>query len=268
MIKVVGANFKPSGHVYYFLAQDMDFEIGDAIIVQTEKGLQYAKVVYPCCYLDEKDTALTFKPVIRLATKADEKQYKKNQQDSKNALADARKFANKLKLDMHLLEASFTFDRKQLIFQFTAEDRVDFRELARNLAKIYHTRIELRQIGVRDKAKEIGGLGPCGRFLCCSSFLTEFNSVSINMAKNQFISLNPSKINGVCGRLLCCLNYEDALYSELKKDLPAIGTLIPTPEGMGKVISLQVFEKKVTVEFKDKHTSVYGMEDLPDGSHS
>lgn len=153
---------------------------------------------------------------------------------------------------MKFLDASFTFDRNQLILNFLADDRIDFRELAKKLASIYKTRIELRQIGVRDKAKEIGGLGPCGRFLCCNLFLNDFNSVSINMAKNQYIALNPTKINGICGRLLCCLKYEDDQYTELKRNMPSIGTLIKNNDVEGKVVGLNILKGTYTVEKADK----------------
>ena len=153
---------------------------------------------------------------------------------------------------MNFIGAYFTLDKNQLIYNFVADERIDFRELAKKLASIYKTRIELRQIGVRDKAKEIGGLGPCGRFLCCNSFLTDFNSVSINMAKNQYIALNPSKINGICGRLLCCLNYEDEQYSEMKKKYPDLGSYIKVNNLSGKVVSHNLFKKTFTIESSDK----------------
>lgn len=253
-MKVVGVNFKKGGRVYYFLANNFNFQVNQEIIVETERGLQYAFVVTPEREIIDENLGLSLKSVVRVASKEDARQYQINKKDAEKALQDAKNFASNLNLDMRFLDASFTFDRNQLLFNFVADGRIDFRELAKKLAQVYHTRIELRQIGVRDKAKEVGGIGPCGRFLCCSSFLTDFNSVSINMAKNQYIALNPTKINGVCGRLLCCLNYEDELYQELKKDLPSVGSIIDTPEGSGKVISVDVFQKKVTVEFRDKHT--------------
>ena len=153
---------------------------------------------------------------------------------------------------MRIIDANYTFDRKQLLFNFLADSRIDFRELAKKLAQIYKTRIELRQIGVRDKAKEIGGIGPCGRFLCCSTFLTDFNSVSINMAKNQMLALNPTKINGLCGRLLCCLNYEDEVYTEMKKAMPNIGQTFKDNEVEGKVVSLNLLKRTATIETKNK----------------
>lgn len=260
--KVVGVSFKQNGRVYYFKSENFAFEIGMNLIVETEKGLQYAFVVVPEREIEEESIGIPLKPVIRIATEDDSKKYEKNLKDAVKALEDARGFIEKLKLDMRILDASFTFDRNQLLFNFVADGRIDFRELAKKLAQVYHTRIELRQIGVRDKAKEIGGLGPCGRFLCCSSFLTDFNSVSINMAKNQFIALNPTKINGVCGRLLCCLNYEDKLYTELKQNLPNVGSYVTISEGRGKIISLDVFQEKATIELRDKRIVVVNCGDL------
>ena len=167
---------------------------------------------------------------------------------------------------MNFVEAYYSLDKSQLVFSFLSENRVDFRELAKKLAQKYKTRIELRQIGVRDKSKKIGGLGPCGLFLCCNSFLTDFNSVSINMAKNQFLALNPTKINGVCGRLLCCLDYENDVYTELKKDLPKIGMMADTPMGMGKVVSVDVFKKTYSVDLKEKGIVEFSKEENKNGS--
>ncbi len=261
-MKVVGVKFNSSGRVYYFTPGGCNIEMDMDVIVETEKGMQYATVVNPNKEIEENSIGIPLKPILRIATEADRKQHKKNLKEAERALESAREYVTELDLDMRLLDASFTFDRNQLLFNFIADGRVDFRELVKKIAQNYHTRIELRQIGVRDKAKEVGGLGPCGRFLCCSSFLTDFNSVSINMAKNQFIALNPNKINGSCGRLLCCLNYEDEVYTELKKDLPSVGTYIDTVDGKGKIISLDVFAKKATVEFKDHHTLVVALEEV------
>ena len=166
---------------------------------------------------------------------------------------------------MNFVEAFYTLDRSQLLLYFLSAERVDFRELAKKIAQKYKTRIELRQIGVRDKAKKIGGLGPCGLFLCCNSFLTDFNSVSINMAKNQFLALNPSKINGVCGRLLCCLDYENETYTLLKKDMPKMGSIVETPNGIGKVVSIDVFRRKYGVDLKEKGIIEFEMEEQKNG---
>ena len=202
------------------------------------------------------------------STKEDKKKHEQNLQDEQEALKVAKKQVEQLHLPMRMIDANFLFDRKQLLFHFVADDRVDFRELARKLAQIYKTRIELRQIGVRDKAKKIGGLGPCGRFLCCNSFLTEFDSVSINMAKNQYISLNPTKINGVCGRLLCCLKYEDQIYTDLKKELPPMGKTMETPEGKGKIVSVNVFKKEAEVELPNHTTVIVDLTEGKNGTNS
>ena len=177
---------------------------------------------------------------------------KKNAEEASKALVEAKKISKSLELDMNFVDAYYSLDKAQLVFLFLSENRVDFRELAKKLAAKYKTRIELRQVGVRDKAKRVGGLGPCGLFLCCNSFLADFNSVSINMAKNQMLALNPTKINGLCGRLLCCLGYENDTYTEMKKGLPKIGLVADTPLGMGKVVSVDVFKKTYSVDLKEQ----------------
>lgn len=252
MEETIGVAFKHNGRVYYFKYGDLDVNIGKNVIVETEKGLQYGFIATEKRTINEKDLSSPLKSIIRIATESDKKKYEQNLNDAHKALLIARDKASKLNLSMHIIDANYLFDRKQLLFNFIAEGRVDFRELAKQLAQQYRTRIELRQIGVRDKAKEIGGIGPCGRFLCCNTFLTDFTSVSINMAKNQYISLNPTKINGVCGRLLCCLKYEDSMYSELKQELPTIGKIIDTPEGKGKVTAVNVFKQTVDVELPNR----------------
>lgn len=224
------------------------FKIGWEIIVKNDDMLKIASIV---SIEDEIDKEVT-SSFVRVATKRDREQHNKNKKDSIEALTFAQEKSLELNLDMHFISSFYTFDRKQLFLSYTADARVDFRELAKALAQRYKTRIELRQIGVRDRAKKIGGLGPCGLFLCCSTFLTDFASVSINMAKNQFLALNPTKINGSCGRLLCCLNYEDEVYTELKKGLPSIGSLVETKEGLGKVTEVDVFKRTYKAEFKDK----------------
>ena len=199
--------------------------------------------------------------VVRIATEDDYKKRDKNVKEAEKALKDAKKISKELKLDMNFVDAYYYLDNSQLVFNFLSEQRVDFRELAKKLASKYKTRIELRQVGVRDKAKKIGGLGPCGLFLCCNSFLTDFNSVSINMAKNQMLALNPTKINGICGRLLCCLGYENDVYTELKKDLPKVGMVADTPQGMGKVVSVDVFKKTYSVDLKEKGIVTFSKDD-------
>ncbi len=252
MHKVVGVLINEKGNTYFFSCNQLDLKKDMNVIVETEKGLQYGKVVVNPYDVEEKDLGFPLKNVIRIATKEDDKEYYKNKEDAKQALEKARNISNQLSLNMRIIDANYTFDRGQLLFNFLADARVDFREFAKKLAQIYRTRIELRQIGVRDKAKEIGGIGPCGRFLCCSTFLTDFNSVSINMAKNQMLALNPTKINGVCGRLLCCLNYEDEIYTEMKKDFPTIGQAYKNADIEGKVISLNLLKRTITIETKNK----------------
>ena len=248
MQKVVGVSFNKKGRIYNFNANNYDLNIGDAVIVETEKGLQYGFVMTSIKEIDENSFSFPLKNVLRYASKKDSQNYYKNNQDAAKALVKSREIVEELKLNMHILDASFTFDRKQLLFNFTSDERVDFRELAKRLASIYKTRIELRQIGVRDKAKEVGGLGPCGRMLCCNTFLSDLNSVTINMAKNQMLALNPTKINGACGRLLCCLSYEDIVYSKLRENLPDIGDNYRDNNVNGKVVNIDILAQKIYVE--------------------
>ena len=252
MYSVVAVRFIGSNRSYYFSVNRLILKKGMYVIVETEKGLQYGEVCSNELIKEKEKLVLPLKKVIRIATKEDEEKNKSNLELAKKALKSASNFAFKYKLDMKFIDAYITFDRNQLLLNFIADDRVDFRELAKKMASIYKTRIELRQIGVRDKAKEIGGIGPCGRFLCCSTFLKDFNSVSINMAKNQYISLNPTKINGVCGRLLCCLKYEDDMYSEIKKEFPQLGTVVKHGDDKGKVISHNIFMRTYNIETPEK----------------
>lgn len=254
MYEVVGINFINSNRIYYFFPNNLSIPKKSKVIVETERGIQMGIVATEILTLSKEKIVLPLRPILRLATAEDIKKQKSNEKIGKEALENARKITKKLGLDMKFIDCNFTLDRNQLIFNFIADERVDFRELAKKLAGIYKTRIELRQVGVRDKAKEIGGIGPCGRFLCCNTFLNDFNSVSINMAKNQYLSLNPTKINGLCGRLLCCLKYEDDEYTEMKKTFPAIGTRIKVNGIEGKVISHNLFKNTYTLEKHDKTT--------------
>ena len=226
----------------------LNVEIGTKVVVADNSLYKLATVIDVL----EEDNHFYNTTFVRVATERDLEQNKRNMAESSDVLLYAQDKANSLGLEMRFISSFYTLDRKQLFISYVADNRVDFRELAKVLAQKYKTRIELRQIGVRDRAKKVGGLGPCGLFLCCNQFLTEFASVSINMAKNQFLALNPSKINGLCGRLLCCLNYEDEVYTELKKDLPNIGNLVETSEGLGKVVEVNVFNKTYKVEIKNK----------------
>ena len=257
MIKVIGINFLDANRIYYFSPNNIKLKKGDYVIVETERGMQFGQAVTNIEQMPKEKVFLPLKDVIRKANKDDINANDKNARDGVKALSYAKELVNKQGLDMKLFEASYTFDRKKLIFKFIADERVDFRELAKLLAAKYKTRIELRQIGVRDKAKEIGGLGPCGRPLCCSLFLTNFNSVSINMAKNQGIALNPTKINGSCGRLLCCLGYEDSTYKEYKEKLPKLGEYVKYNEISGKVIELDVLNKKYKIKINDTEEEIW-----------
>ena len=252
MHEVIGINFESGNRVYYFSKNNLDIKKGDKLVVETERGLQFCTAVTDIMEMSDSKVVTPLRPILRIATKEDIKKAEENKKICNEAIEKARKISNELKLDMKFIDCSYTLDRNQLVFNFLADERVDFRELAKKLASQYKTRIELRQVGVRDKAKEIGGIGPCGRILCCATFLNDFNSVSINMAKNQNISLNPTKINGICGRLLCCLKYEDETYKDLKKDFPNIGTKLKVGDIEGKVVSLNVLNNKVTLEKSDK----------------
>ena len=247
MIEIVGVNFKENGKVYYFDVNNFNLNEKDYVIVETERGLQFAQVVNKKS-IDPKLVINNLKKIIRKATASDYKRNLNNQEEASTALKKAIKLSEKYRLNMKFVDASFTFDKNQLMFYFLSDNRVDFRDLAKDLAGIYKTRIELRQIGVRDKAKEVSGIGLCGRELCCASFLNDLDSVTINMAKNQNLSLNPSKINGLCGRLLCCLKYEDDLYTYNKMDMPNVGDLVNTENGDGKVISIDILNRKFVVE--------------------
>ena len=246
-MKVCGIKFKDIGKTYYFKYDELKLYKNLTVVVDTEKGEQFAKVVEPEIDDTKKLSIDDMKCVLRISTKADYNTYMRNLKDAKEALDFARGLVEEQKIDMRLLDASFTLDRKQLTFNFIADERVDFRNLVKDIASKYKTRIELHQMGVRDKSKEIGGLGQCGRELCCSKFLNGMETISINMAKNQNIALNPSKINGACGRLLCCLAYEDDVYTDHRKDLPKVGSIIKTADGEGKVVALDVLNKKYTV---------------------
>jgi cell fate regulator YaaT (PSP1 superfamily) len=260
MIKVVGVSFKKNSKPYNFNPNDIELSIGDEVIVETERGLQYGFVTTNINEIKEESLVAPLSSVIRKASKEDTKKYNKNINDAKKVLQKCRDLAEKYELNMYIIDASFTHDRNQLFIRFMSDNRVDFRNLAKDLANIYKTRIELRQIGVRDRAKEIGGYGPCGRPLCCSKFMNDFDSISINMAKTQNIALNPSKINGICGRLMCCLKYENECYKECSKGLPQMNKKVKTPDGEGKVVALDVLKGTYKVNIPDKGIFEYTRE--------
>lgn len=249
-MNIVGIKLGNSSKIYYFDADGVNVHEKSTVIVETEKGLQYGEVV-KFVSPKEIDKKMEYKKVVRITTKDDYKRYLNNIKDADKAIVKCNNLIENYGLNMKIIDANYTFDREQLIFRFVADDRVDFRQLAKDLGSMFKTRIELRQVGIRDKAKEIGGIGPCGRKLCCNNFLSEFDSVSINMAKNQNLALNPTKINGVCGRLLCCLTYENDNYNEYKKGLPDVGSKVKVDGQDGKVLSVDIFKRNYKVLLAD-----------------
>jgi len=249
---VVGVRFKKAGKIYYFDPGDLSIQKDDFVIVETVRGVEYGKAVVPRKQVEEHDVVLPLKKVVRIADHKDRMIVEENKQAAQEAYDVCNEKVNGHQLDMKLVDVEYTFDRNKIIFYFTADGRVDFRELVKDLASIFRTRIELRQIGVRDEAKMLGGIGPCGRMLCCSTFLGDFDPVSIKMAKDQNLSLNPTKISGLCGRLMCCLKYENDEYEEAKSLLPDLGEMIETPQGKGKVVGLNILERVLQVELKEQ----------------
>ena len=255
MIKIVGVRFRKAGKIYYFDPVGMEIETGTHVIVETARGIEFGTVMIPPREMEEDGVVQPLKPVIRIATEADEITEQKNKEKEKEAFQIRLEKIAKHKLEMKLVEAEYTFDNNKLLFYFTADGRIDFRELVKDLASVFRTRIELRQIGVRDETKILGGIGICGRPLCCSTYLSEFIPVSIKMAKEQNLSLNPTKISGVCGRLMCCLKNEEETYEYLNSRLPNVGDYVTTIEGLkGEVQSVSVLRQlvKVIVEVNDE----------------
>ncbi|KSU76559.1 stage 0 sporulation family protein [Fictibacillus enclensis] len=251
MYEVVGVRFKKAGKIYYFDPGDLEILKDSFVIVETARGIEYGKVVIDKKQVGENDVVLPLKRVVRNANEKDTLAVEENKKAAQQAFHLCTEKITEHKLDMKLVDVEYTFDRNKVIFYFTADGRIDFRELVKDLASIFRTRIELRQIGVRDEAKMLGGIGPCGRMLCCSTFLGDFEPVSIKMAKDQNLSLNPAKISGLCGRLMCCLKYENDYYEEVKKELPDVGEYIATPDGRGRVVGLNMLEKLVQVDLPE-----------------
>ncbi len=245
MPNIVGIQFKEVGKIYYFSPGETDFQKGEGVIVETARGVEYGTVVIPNKDVSDSEVKGQLKPVVRKATDKDREQYIANTEKRVKALKDAQEKIAKHNLDMKLVDAEFTFDGSKVVFYFTSENRVDFRDLVKDLASMFHLRIELRQIGIRDECKLKGGLGPCGRACCCNAYMGDFERVSIKMAKNQGLSLNPTKISGLCGRLMCCLKFEDAHYAETLKFMPKIGSEINTPDGKGLVESTDMLKRRV-----------------------
>ena len=251
MTTIIGVRFKSNGKMYYFDPQDTEVTAGTGVIVETARGLEYGECVQGNTDVNEQSVVQPLKHMIRIATEADMKTLERNRKRADEAFLVCKRKIEDRGLEMNLVTAECTFDMNKLLFYFTADGRVDFRELVKDLAGVFRTRIELRQIGVRDEAKMIGGLGCCGRELCCSTYLDDFHPVSINMAKDQNLSLNPAKISGVCGRLMCCLKYEHEAYAELQKITPRQGSVVDTPEGRGKVITTQMLRGICKVQLDD-----------------
>ena len=252
MKKIVGISFNNDEKFEYYYTENENLKKNVTVVVENNGTEKFGKVVTDLHNIEEEKLTRELGNIVRIANKKDYNKHQNNLKQASYALKKCRQLVNKMNLDMNIIDATYTFNQEQLLFTFYADNRVDFRDLAKELASIYKTRIELHQIGVRDKAKKISGIGLCGQKLCCSRYMDEFDSVSISMAKNQNLSLNPTKINGVCGRLLCCLKYEDEVYKECRKDLPQIGQTLETEYGTGKVISLDILKKTYKIETKDK----------------
>ncbi|HAE91414.1 PSP1 domain-containing protein [Tissierella praeacuta] len=253
MVTVVGVRFKKAGKIYYFDPDDIDVKFNDFVVVETARGVEFGHVVVGPKEIQESEIVAPLKRVIRVALDEDFDIHRENKKKANEAIAICQQKVEEHGLSMKLVDVEYTFDNNKVIFYFTADGRVDFRELVKDLAAIFKTRIELRQIGVRDEAKMVGGIGPCGKVVCCGQFLGEFEPVSIKMAKEQSLSLNPTKISGLCGRLMCCLKYEHEVYEELLVKMPQIGAIVITPEGRGTVVeTFTLLEKvKVKVRLKD-----------------
>ena len=264
MKEIIGVRFKKPGKIYFFDPKHKILDVGSYVIVETAMGEEYAEVVIANKRISEEKLTSELKPIVRIATKQDRMRNEENKKKEKEAFEICKKNIKKHKLEMNLTDVEYKFDHSKMIFYFTADGRVDFRDLVKDLAAIFKTRIELRQIGVRDEVKRIGGNGICGRELCCCSFLGNFETVSIKMAKEQNISLNPSKISGNCGRLMCCLKYEQEAYEEKLEKLPKVGAIVRTEEGEGIVDSIEILKEKVRVKFRDKEGFFYKKYDAKD----
>ena len=254
-MQAIRVQFKPVGKRYFFGLGNNDVKLGDKVIVSTIRGVELGMVVGERFELDEKSLTSELKDIIRIATPEDLKNFEANRKLEADVVLKTKELAKQNNLEMKILEAEYTLDKAKLLIYFEAENRVDFRELVKDLADTYHTRIELRQVGPRDSAKVFGGIGPCGLIICCKTFLTQFDNVTVKMAKNQNLSLNPVKISGNCGKLLCCINYENEVYKELRKKAPDTGDIVDTPSGPAKVLSCDVINNNVKVKYQNEDNS-------------
>ena len=264
---IVGVRFKNAGRIYYFDPGELEIEQDTAVVVETVRGVEYGTIALSNREVNVSNLQQPIRKVLRIATPADQAQEKSNRQREEDARVTCQEKVKEHGLDMHLVNVELAFDLSKIIFYFTADGRVDFRELVKDLAATFRMRIELRQIGVRDEAKALNGIGICGRGICCATFLDEFQPVSIKMAKDQGLSLNPTKISGLCGRLMCCLKYEESTYNELNKGMPGVGDLVRTPDGNGEVLNTNVLRQTIKVAVKKKPnddavTNVYPLDDI------
>ena len=263
MVEVIGVRYRSAGHIYYFSPGKTQSSYGDYVLVESQQAKYMAQVAIPNKEMAEEDVPDELKPVLHLASEKEIQQHEDNIKEAKEALIIAKQKIHQHQLAMKLVDVEYTFDRSKMVYQFTADGRIDFRELVKDLAGAFRTRIELRQIGVRDEAKILGGIGPCGRQLCCSTFLGDFVPVSIKMAKDQGLSLNPTKISGLCGRLMCCLKYENDEYEAAKRELPDYGTEVMTPDGKGRVVGLNLMSRVLKVRLVGKEVPVeYDAEEI------
>ena len=265
MVKITGVNFTPNGKIYYFSpGKNADkYQKGTGVIVETARGHEYATVVIPLKEIEDERLVAPLKPVLRIASQRDLDAVKRNAERKPEAMRLAVEQIQKHKLNMKLIDCDFAFDGAKVVFFYSAPSRVDFRELLKDLSAVFRMRIELRQIGIRDEIKMIGGLGPCGRECCCSAYMPDIRKVSIKMAKSQNLSLNPTKISGMCGRLMCCLEYENDYYVEASKQVPKVGSEVKTPEGKGIVVNVNMLKMECRVKIEDKKKDIITFHDYP-----
>ena len=263
MVKVTGVVFKNGGKLYYFAPGKEKYEKDTGVIVDTARGYEYAIVKKPCIEVEENKIISPLKPVLRIATRRDRETIQRNEERKPEAMRTTQELIEKHKLDMKLVDCDFAFDGTKVVFYYTAPHRVDFRELVKDMSAIFKMRIELRQIGIRDEIKMIGGIGVCGKECCCATCMPDLKKVSIKMAKTQGLSLNPAKISGMCGRLMCCLSYENDYYAEAAKRVPKIGELVSAPDGKGIVVNINMLKMQVRVKIEDKKTDIVSYHDYP-----
>lgn len=263
MAKITGVTFKEGGKVYYFSPGKEKYKEGMGVIVETSRGIEYATVVIPFAEVEESKLAAPLKRVLRIATPKDKETHRKNLEKREEALKTVAETIRRHNLDMKLIDCEFAFDGTKAIFYYSSPQRVDFRELVKELSQIFKTRIELRQIGIREEIKMIGGLAPCGRECCCAGCMSDIKKVTVKMAKNQGLSLNPGKISGLCGRLMCCLAYENDYYSEAVKKMPKVGSEVTVPDGKGTVVNTNMLKMQVRVRIEDKDKDLFTYHDYP-----